>query len=288
MDHSLSMPHSKRNDLLKIFAMLTMLIDHSGAILFPQYRILRTIGRLAFPVFCYQLSVGYTKTSDVEKYTLRLFEFGFLAQLPYWYLNHSLTIERPLVFNVMFLLAVGVFMLRAFDGFKEAFLKKSLWALPLFLLFLLILISPNLVALMVPGFGLSYGSYGLLLIFGFYLFKDNLLKMVPYYIAVTLLCNYVDVAEYAASGEYHLKDRFRVFFQMIQNPSLIFGAWAKYWRGFLTGYFFQARSIFSLLFIWGLNKINVPIRLNKYVGYWFYPVHIALLELIAYFFFKIR
>lgn len=51
-----------RNDTLKLFAMLTMLIDHIGYMFFPKYRIFRTIGGLAFPIFAYQLSVGYMKT----------------------------------------------------------------------------------------------------------------------------------------------------------------------------------------------------------------------------------
>ena len=35
---------------LKLIAIVTMLIDHMGAIFFPQYRVMRIIGRIAFPV----------------------------------------------------------------------------------------------------------------------------------------------------------------------------------------------------------------------------------------------
>lgn len=41
---------------LKLIAMVSMLIDHTGYILFPQVIVLRWIGRLAFPLFLYFLS----------------------------------------------------------------------------------------------------------------------------------------------------------------------------------------------------------------------------------------
>ena len=49
---------------LKLLAMLIMLIDHTGVVLFragliarPLYRVLRIIGRGAFPIFCFLLAV---------------------------------------------------------------------------------------------------------------------------------------------------------------------------------------------------------------------------------------
>jgi hypothetical protein len=39
---------NKRNDILKVIAMVTMLIDHIGYLFFPNMMILRTIGRIAF------------------------------------------------------------------------------------------------------------------------------------------------------------------------------------------------------------------------------------------------
>lgn len=263
--------------------MTKILIDHTGAILFPQYRILRTIGRLAFPVFCYQLAVGYDKTSDVDKYLLRVLKFGFLAQVPYWFLNHELQLKTPLVFNVMFLLGLGIVMLKEFNLFKTAWKEKSpSWILHL-LLFLVIIALPDALSICIQGFGLSYGSYGLLLIFGFYLFKENMLKMTVFYILTTLFCTYTDAAKYACLREYSLGSRFSTYFSMLSRPGEILQTVSFYSKGFLTGYFFQARSIFSLFFIWLLNKTTSSIRLNRYVGYWFYPVHIAVLELIALF-----
>ena len=54
--------------VLKMIAIVTMLIDHVGVVLFPQYFILRLIGRMAFPIFAYTLVEGFIHTRDVSKY----------------------------------------------------------------------------------------------------------------------------------------------------------------------------------------------------------------------------
>ena len=73
---------------LKIIAMVTMLIDHIGAAvlarmiisgnaeLYDLYMVLRKIGRLAFPIFCFLLIEGFCHTKDVKKYTSRLCLFA--------------------------------------------------------------------------------------------------------------------------------------------------------------------------------------------------------------------
>lgn len=52
-------------NFLKLFAILTMVVDHVGTVFFPQHPEFRWVGRLAFPIFCYCLTVGlmYTRTS---------------------------------------------------------------------------------------------------------------------------------------------------------------------------------------------------------------------------------
>jgi hypothetical protein len=78
-----------RNDVLKLLAMITMLIDHIGYMYFPGEMMWRTIGRLAFPIFAYQIAIGYSKTSNLKKYVQRLTLFAFITQIPYWFFNSS-------------------------------------------------------------------------------------------------------------------------------------------------------------------------------------------------------
>ena len=81
------MKNTSRNDILKIIAMATMLVDHLGVLIFPELRILRTIGRIAFPIFAYQLALGFKFTSNRRRYRINLLIFGVIAQIPYMLLN---------------------------------------------------------------------------------------------------------------------------------------------------------------------------------------------------------
>ena len=85
---------------IKIIAVAAMLIDHAAATVLARYLIggireaadtgttqnwlaenamwydiydvMRGIGRLGFPIFCFLLVEGYQRTRDVKKYALRL------------------------------------------------------------------------------------------------------------------------------------------------------------------------------------------------------------------------
>ena len=58
--------------LLKIIAMTTMLIDHIGALLFPQFIFLRIIGRISFPIYAFLIGEGCQKTRNKKKYLLNI------------------------------------------------------------------------------------------------------------------------------------------------------------------------------------------------------------------------
>ena len=70
--------------LLKYIAIITMLIDHIG-LRFASgnlYFILRYIGRIAFPIFAFQIVEGYKHTSNLDKYKKRLFIFALISEIP--------------------------------------------------------------------------------------------------------------------------------------------------------------------------------------------------------------
>lgn len=90
---------------LKIIAIITMFIDHIGAALLEQgftfgmsqeqFKneigidlqqldiILRMIGRVAFPIFCFLLVEGFLHTHNVKKYALRLLAFCAISEIPF-------------------------------------------------------------------------------------------------------------------------------------------------------------------------------------------------------------
>ena len=88
---------------LKLIAIITMLIDHTGATVIlaitrhpaiiadparlalwrQVYSISRDIGRLAFPIFCFLLVEGFLHTHDIRKYAQRLFLFALVSEIPF-------------------------------------------------------------------------------------------------------------------------------------------------------------------------------------------------------------
>lgn len=141
----------KRNDILKWIALLTMTIDHIGLVLFPKFLFLRIIGRIAFPIFAYQLAVGFRKTSNRTRYALRLAAFSFVSQPVYSLIHrHGL--------NIGFTLLAAFFML-------------FLWEIknPVGKLLAIVWIA----AIFFFGQPLEYGFYGIALIFCFYIFDGK-------------------------------------------------------------------------------------------------------------------
>ena len=75
-------------DVLKLVAIIAMLIDHVGGAFFPEVGVFRWIGRLAFPIFCYCMTVGLLYTRDVKRYLGRLAVFAVISQPFYVLATH--------------------------------------------------------------------------------------------------------------------------------------------------------------------------------------------------------
>ena len=67
-------------DLLKLAAIVSMLVDHIGGAFFPEVGVFRWIGRPAFPIFCYCMTVGLLYTRNIKRYLARLALFALVSQ----------------------------------------------------------------------------------------------------------------------------------------------------------------------------------------------------------------
>ena len=66
--------------------MISMALDHIGLILFPQFRIFRILGRIAFPIFAYMIAEGCRYTKNRTKYLAVIAAMGVAFQLVYFFL----------------------------------------------------------------------------------------------------------------------------------------------------------------------------------------------------------
>ncbi|MDR1665053.1 MAG: conjugal transfer protein TraX [Clostridiales bacterium] len=70
--------------ILKIIALATMLIDHTGAV-FPGFAPdwFRTVGRASFVLFVFLIAESCRHTRSMEKYLFRLGLFALISQIPF-------------------------------------------------------------------------------------------------------------------------------------------------------------------------------------------------------------
>lgn len=106
--------------MLKMIAIITMLIDHIGsAILWytstteatiATYHVVRNIGRVSFPIFCFLLVEGFAHTRDVKKYAIRLGIFALISEIPFDLAiikpNHSYWSHQNVFFTLFIALIV--------------------------------------------------------------------------------------------------------------------------------------------------------------------------------------
>ena len=190
------MKPSKKSGLsashLKWIAIITMLIDHISATLLelgllPQIanavlagnsydylpadyhlwynfnEVLRMVGCLAFPIFCFLLVEGFLHTKSVKNYALRLFLFAIPSEVPFDLALHNNIFDLKYQ-NVFFTLLIGLLVLWGLQYFE-------------------VTLTPSLAPLryLVPAIGIliaqflrtDYGGFGVLLIVVLYELRNT-------------------------------------------------------------------------------------------------------------------
>ncbi len=119
---------------LKLIAVFSMLLDHTGHVLFPDQLWLRYIGRLSFPIYSFLIVEGFLHTKDLRRYVIRLFLFGVISELPFdlAFYGQVFSWKHQNVFWTLLLglIAISVMSLIKMENIYIGFLLRLLAAVP--------------------------------------------------------------------------------------------------------------------------------------------------------------
>ena len=119
---------------LKLIAVISMLIDHTGDVLYPGQLWLRYIGRLAFPIYCFLLVEGFCHTRNLKNYMLRLLIFGIISEVPFDLAFHESFIDfgHQNVFWTLLLglMAISLMSMVKYDNIYIRYLLQMMIAVP--------------------------------------------------------------------------------------------------------------------------------------------------------------
>ena len=142
---------------LKCIAIVSMALDHTGAVLYPSQIWLRCLGRIAFPIFCFLIVEGFFHTHDVRRYMGRLGVFALISEIPYDLAFRGVPLEYAHQ-NVFFTLLIGIGMVVLLERNREWPVKAVILLLAMWL------------AVLIRS---DYNFRGVLLIFVFYIFHES-------------------------------------------------------------------------------------------------------------------
>lgn len=155
--------------ILKIIACMSMFCDHLGHAVFVNTTFLNFIGRISFPIFCFQIVQGYIHTHDVKKYITRLGLFAFISQIPFMLFYR--VVFDSFAINVIFTLLFGLLSILIYNKYN-----KFVGICSFFLL-----------ATIAEVCQFDYGFFGVFIIFMFYLLHNKKIVMsIVFVIAVII------------------------------------------------------------------------------------------------------
>ena len=230
--------------VLKLIALVFMFIDHSGKMVFGNAVWMRTLGRIAFPIYGWCLVVGACHTRSFPKYILRLLVLYAVSQPLYMVaLNHSW--NEP---NIFLLLAIAV---AGLWGMKEKRYGSQVWA-------------PVLALLLAQVLNCDYGWRGVLFIFLLWAVRDSRPGIAAVMIAFCL---------YWGNSSTTLSTLCGLDLTWMKDTFL---------SSFYSGIFkMQAMAMLALPFLLLPDTESLrSVRLPRWAGYAFYPAHLVLLMLM--------
>ena len=107
---------------LKLIAVVAMLLDHAGILLFPQVRLFRILGRLAYPIFAFMIAEGCRYTRNKLRYFLMVFGLGAACQIVYYFFSGDTYL------NILLTFSLSILLIYALQASWQAE-KRTLWSI---------------------------------------------------------------------------------------------------------------------------------------------------------------
>lgn len=229
---------------LKLLAMALMLLDHMWGSGVANCWWMTAVGRLAFPIFAFQIAEGYAHTKNFKKYLGRMFLFALIAEVPYDLMTGGTWFD-PFRQNVMFTFCIALLVIRVIDRAR----RKNRF------LGLAAAVAGACIGYLLGTFTfVDYYGYGVWMVLAFWLFRD-----LPWGWAAQLAA--IVYINFCMIGglEYEL---------MLFGKTIFFPE--------------QGLAALALIPIWLYNgKQGLHSRGFQYACYAFYPAHMLILVLIA-------
>ncbi len=174
---------------LKTIAIICMFIDHAACIMLERGvglsgnfymidRVMRGIGRIAFPIFCFGIVEGFCHTRNAREYLKRLILFALISEIPFDLAFRS-SIFSMSYQNVFWTLAFGLAALMVYTDPLMGGFQKTVGLLACFFV-------PYI-------FHTDYSIYGVLTIFVMFYFRKEPLKMCMAGLIVLLLQSRLEI-----------------------------------------------------------------------------------------------
>ncbi len=231
---------------LKIIALVFMFCDHAGKMLLPGVLEMRMLGRIAFPLYCWCMVVGFHYTRSVPRYLLRLLAIGLVSQPLYMIgLNH--TWQEPNIFLTLFVALCGLW------GIREKKFLSHIWA-PVLALALAVLLRCD------------YGWKGVLLVMLLYAARGSRSGIAAVMIAFCM---------YWGGSSLTVTEFFGLNLNVIPSP------FSQVTAPFLK---LQALAVLALPLMLIRIPREKDLKLPAWVSYGIYPAHLVALIILEHIF----
>ena len=199
------------NNVLKIIACITMLIDHMGVLLFPKITILRIIGRIAFPIFAFLLAEGCYYTRNKIRHLLVISGFAAVMQVVLFLAIRMNDFSIFIHFSIAVLLCLVIDLIEKF--IKE---RKVIVSIALILSFLISVIMLILIDKNTTYFFSNYGLYGIFVPVVLYIIRKYI-KHVHLLVSIIVICLSMVLMHFFTVWMYQLYGMIACVFILLYN-----------------------------------------------------------------------